>query len=186
MKKTLEDLLRERLGDPRALIGALEIQHDRILLNFGQIGPIARVVLWIDGNDVVCAVPRIEATEQIDLAADLAAAREELVRAGKKVAVLAATLATANEKIAGFATTEEALATANETVAALTAEIAALKEPGGDGAPKEPSDDTAAAAPGTTIGGEAGAAAQPPSAAPEAAKETAPDPKPAAKARKAK
>ena len=35
MKNTLEALLRARLADSRAMVGSLDINHDRVLLHFG-------------------------------------------------------------------------------------------------------------------------------------------------------
>lgn len=49
---TLEDLMRARLAEPRAMIGALSINANRILLTFGDVGENARVVLHIEGDDV--------------------------------------------------------------------------------------------------------------------------------------
>lgn len=79
----LADLLRGRLiADPRALIGALEISHDRILLNFGAIGELPRIVLGIEDNAVTVLAPEVEAdapAQGDDFAAKLKAAEEEIV-----------------------------------------------------------------------------------------------------------
>ena len=39
-KTTLEALLRARLADSRAMVGSLDINHDRVLLHFGAIGDL--------------------------------------------------------------------------------------------------------------------------------------------------
>jgi len=49
---TLEDLMRARLAEPRAMVGALSINANRILLTFGDVGENARVVLHVEGDEV--------------------------------------------------------------------------------------------------------------------------------------
>ena len=63
MKNTLEALLRARLADSRAMIGSLDINHDRVLLHFGAIGDLPRVTLSINDNEISIAVPDALAVE---------------------------------------------------------------------------------------------------------------------------
>ena len=56
-KTTLETLLRDRLTDSRAMIGSLDINHDRLLLHFGAIGELARVTLSISDNEISIVLP---------------------------------------------------------------------------------------------------------------------------------
>ena len=63
MKNTLEALLRARLTDSRAMIGSLDINHDRVLLHFGAIGDLPRVTLSINDNEISIAVPDALAVE---------------------------------------------------------------------------------------------------------------------------
>lgn len=56
-KTTLESLLRDRLSDSRAMIGSLDINHDRVLLHFGAIGELARITLSINDNEISIATP---------------------------------------------------------------------------------------------------------------------------------
>ena len=51
-RNSLEALLRERLSNPRAMIGALSDSGDKLTLTFGDIGELPRVVLNIDGNRI--------------------------------------------------------------------------------------------------------------------------------------
>lgn len=62
-KTTLETLLRARLTDSRAMIGSLDINHDRLLLHFGAIGALARVTLSISDNEISIVLPDILALE---------------------------------------------------------------------------------------------------------------------------
>ncbi len=55
--KTLEDHLRERLSDSRAMIGSLDINADRVFLHFGAIGDLARITLSINDNEISIATP---------------------------------------------------------------------------------------------------------------------------------
>ena len=57
MKNTLEALLRARLADSRAMVGSLDINHDRVLLHFGAIGDLPRVTLSINDNETSIALP---------------------------------------------------------------------------------------------------------------------------------
>ena len=57
MKNTLETLLRARLADSRAMVGSLDINHDRVLLHFGAIGDLPRVTLSINDNEIAIALP---------------------------------------------------------------------------------------------------------------------------------
>ena len=57
MKNTLEALLRARLADSRAMVGSLDINHDRVLLHFGAIGDLPRVTLSINDNEIAIALP---------------------------------------------------------------------------------------------------------------------------------
>ena len=57
MKNTLEALLRARLADSRAMIGSLDINHDRVLIHFGAIGELARITLSINDNEIAIALP---------------------------------------------------------------------------------------------------------------------------------
>ena len=57
MKNTLEALLRARLADSRAMVGFLDINHDRVLLHFGAIGDLPRVTLSINDNEITIALP---------------------------------------------------------------------------------------------------------------------------------
>ena len=57
MKNTLEALLRARLTDSRAMVGSLDINHDRVLLHFGAIGDLPRVTLSINDNEIAIALP---------------------------------------------------------------------------------------------------------------------------------
>jgi hypothetical protein len=63
MKTTLEALLRARLADSRAMVGSLDINHDRVLLHFGAIGDLPRVTLSINDNEISIAVPDVLAVE---------------------------------------------------------------------------------------------------------------------------
>ena len=63
MKNTLETLLRARLADSRAMVGSLDINHDRVLLHFGAIGDLPRVTLSINDNETSIAVPDVLAVE---------------------------------------------------------------------------------------------------------------------------
>ncbi len=63
MKNTLEALLRARLADSRAMVGSLDINHDRVLLHFGAIGDLPRVTLSINDNETSIAVPDVLAVE---------------------------------------------------------------------------------------------------------------------------
>ena len=56
-KTTLEALLRARLADSRAMVGSLDINHDRVLLHFGAIGDLPRVTLSINDNEIAIALP---------------------------------------------------------------------------------------------------------------------------------
>lgn len=62
-KTTLEALLRARLTDSRAMIGSLDINHDRLLLHFGAIGALARVTLSISDNEISIVLPDVLAVE---------------------------------------------------------------------------------------------------------------------------
>lgn len=62
---TLEDLMRARLAEPRAMIGALSINANRILLTFGDVGENARVVLHVEGDEVKI-IHRPEAAEEAE------------------------------------------------------------------------------------------------------------------------
>lgn len=62
-KTTLETLLRARLTDSRAMIGSLDINHDRLLLHFGAIGALARVTLSISDNEISIVLPDVLALE---------------------------------------------------------------------------------------------------------------------------
>ena len=62
-KTTLETLLRDRLADSRAMIGSLDINHDRVLLHFGAIGEHPRVTLSINDNEIAIALPDVLAVE---------------------------------------------------------------------------------------------------------------------------
>jgi hypothetical protein len=62
-KTTLEALLRARLTDSRAMIGSLDINHDRLLLHFGAIGELARVTLSISDNEISIVLPDVLAVE---------------------------------------------------------------------------------------------------------------------------
>ncbi len=59
---TLEALLRERLGDSRAMTATLNINSDRVFLDFGQIGPIPKVRLRIRNNEVSVVYPTLPAS----------------------------------------------------------------------------------------------------------------------------
>jgi hypothetical protein len=63
MKNTLEALLRARLADSRAMVGSLDINHDRVLLHFGAIGDLPRVTLSINDNEIAIALPDVLAVE---------------------------------------------------------------------------------------------------------------------------
>lgn len=58
MSKTLEEVLRKRLTDSRAMTGVLNINADRVFLDFGQIGDIEKVRFRITGDDIVLLYPR--------------------------------------------------------------------------------------------------------------------------------
>ncbi len=62
-KTTLETLLRARLTDSRAMVGSLDINHDRVLLHFGAIGDPPRVTLSINDNEIAIALPDVLAVE---------------------------------------------------------------------------------------------------------------------------
>ena len=62
-KTTLETLLRARLADSRAMIGSLDISHDRVLLHFGAIGELPRVTLSINENEIAIVLPDVLAVE---------------------------------------------------------------------------------------------------------------------------
>lgn len=62
-KTTLEALLRARLADSRAMVGSLDINHDRVLLHFGAIGDLPRVTLSISDNEIAIALPDALAVE---------------------------------------------------------------------------------------------------------------------------
>ena len=51
-QNSLEALLRERLSNPRAMIGALSGSGEKIELTFGDIGDLPRIVLAFDGNRI--------------------------------------------------------------------------------------------------------------------------------------
>lgn len=53
----LEALLRARLSDARAMTGVLNVNADRVFLDFGQIGEISRIRLRIKGSDVEVVSP---------------------------------------------------------------------------------------------------------------------------------
>jgi len=57
--KSLETILRERLTDTRAMTGVLNINADRVFLDFGQIGPLGRIRLRIRGNEVAVVYPEV-------------------------------------------------------------------------------------------------------------------------------
>lgn len=48
--ETLEAILRARLADPRALVAALSISANRLLLIFGAVGDNRRVTLQVVGD----------------------------------------------------------------------------------------------------------------------------------------
>lgn len=53
----LEALLRARMSDARAMTGVLNINADRVFLDFGQIGEISRIRLRIKGSDIEVVSP---------------------------------------------------------------------------------------------------------------------------------
>ncbi len=55
--KTLEALLRERLTDSRAMTAALNINSDRVFIDFGQIGDLSRIRLQVKGNEFKIIAP---------------------------------------------------------------------------------------------------------------------------------
>ena len=55
--KTLEALLRERLSDSRAMTAVLNINSDRVYLDFGDIGALERARLKVEGNRVIVVAP---------------------------------------------------------------------------------------------------------------------------------
>ena len=50
--ETLESLLRARLPDPRAMLGAVVINADRVFIMFGDIGDHRRVTLRVVGDEI--------------------------------------------------------------------------------------------------------------------------------------
>ncbi len=50
--ETLEAILRARFSDPRALVAALSISANRVLLTFGAVGDNRRVTLQVVGDEV--------------------------------------------------------------------------------------------------------------------------------------
>lgn len=60
---TLETLLRARLADSRAMVGSLDINHDRVLIHFGAIGELTRITLSINDNEIAIALPDVLAVE---------------------------------------------------------------------------------------------------------------------------
>lgn len=57
--QTLESLLRDRLRDSRAMVATLNINAGRVFIDFGQIGPLARIRLRVRGNDVSIVFPEV-------------------------------------------------------------------------------------------------------------------------------
>lgn len=55
--ETLESLLRARLADPRAMVGAVVINADRVFVMFGAIGDHRRLTLRVVGDEI--ALPEI-------------------------------------------------------------------------------------------------------------------------------
>lgn len=76
--KTLESLLRGRLTNPRGLVGSLELYHNRVLLTFGAIGSLERVVCAVQNNGITVLQPDGLTPEATDEA--LQAARAEIER----------------------------------------------------------------------------------------------------------
>lgn len=58
MALTIEALMRGRLADPRALIGALSINADRVFLTFGDVGDHPRITYQVIGNELELISPR--------------------------------------------------------------------------------------------------------------------------------
>jgi|GEM_PF-2189951 len=58
MSKTLEEVLRKRLTDSRAMTGVLNINADRVFLDFGQIGDIEKVRFRITDDEIILLYPR--------------------------------------------------------------------------------------------------------------------------------
>ncbi|SOC47694.1 hypothetical protein SAMN05892877_13231 [Rhizobium subbaraonis] len=50
--ETLEAILRARLAHPRALVAALSINANRVLLTFGAVGDNRRVTLQVVGDEI--------------------------------------------------------------------------------------------------------------------------------------
>lgn len=61
--ETLEAMLRARLSDPRASVGALDIRADRVLLHFGAVGPHRRITVRAEGNSLIVVSPELPALE---------------------------------------------------------------------------------------------------------------------------
>ncbi|MCR6673232.1 hypothetical protein [Devosia ginsengisoli] len=50
--KDLETMLRERLSDSRACLAALDINADRVRIQFGAVGPLPKLMLAVKGNEI--------------------------------------------------------------------------------------------------------------------------------------
>jgi hypothetical protein len=72
---TLEMLLRARLNDTRAMTAALNINADRVFLDFGQIGDLGRIRLRVRGNDIVVVTPELasDAPPEVEASPEAAA-----------------------------------------------------------------------------------------------------------------
>lgn len=61
---TLESLLRDRLADSRAMNAALNINSERVYLDFGQIAALPKIRLKIKDNGVSVVSPRVSGEVQ--------------------------------------------------------------------------------------------------------------------------
>ena len=56
---TIDQILRERLdsGNAQALVGALDLNSNRVLVHFGQLGRLPRLTFQVLGDQVFCLNP---------------------------------------------------------------------------------------------------------------------------------